>query len=309
YSLVITANFYFVLRWFSDDRILIVRLCNYFLPWLGIVVAVNMILSTFNKKWLLAALNILPLTIITVIYAPLFINCACGTQICYPTLKVMSYNVNEYNGTIPEAAALIKQETPNILLLQEIEAHNFDLLIKSLQDLYKDQPLHLVYHPDMQQAVLSRYPLRDRGSSAFKNRLQKIEADTPYGPITVLNIHSYKFGWIDRHKRMESLLRNDVLPEKSPVILGGDFNTNDQSQTYDMISEYLNDSFRQVGCGFGFTYPAFLFIFSRNLPALPIIRIDHIFYSSHFSPIKAHTLDDSGGSDHYAVVAELSLLQ
>jgi hypothetical protein len=47
------------------------------------------------------------LAIIIVIYAPQFINCACGTYIDYPTLKVMSYNINDYNRDIPAAAVLI----------------------------------------------------------------------------------------------------------------------------------------------------------------------------------------------------------
>jgi vancomycin resistance protein VanJ len=161
-----------------------------------------------------------------------------------------------------------------------------------------------VYHSDVKQAVLSRYPLRKMYSSIFKNRLLKVVVDTPYGPITLLNIHSYKFGWKDRHQRMEILLKEDALPEKGPLILGGDFNTNDQSQTYHLLKKYLRDAHWQVGCGFGFSYPAWLFFYPNKYVTPAVIRIDYILHSNHLTPIRAYKLDDSGGSDHYPVVAE-----
>jgi endonuclease/exonuclease/phosphatase family metal-dependent hydrolase len=48
------------------------------------------------------------------------------------------------------------------------------------------------------------------------------------------------------------------------------------------------------------------------LPRFPVpalIRIDHIFHSSHFTALNAHMLNDSGGSDHLPVVAELARSQ
>jgi endonuclease/exonuclease/phosphatase family metal-dependent hydrolase len=38
-----------------------------------------------------------------------------------------------------------------------------------------------------------------------------------------------------------------------------------------------------------------------------MIRIDHIFYSRHFLARRAYTGANSGGSDHFPVVAELFL--
>jgi endonuclease/exonuclease/phosphatase (EEP) superfamily protein YafD len=302
------ANFYFILRWFSDDRFLLVRLCNYLLPWLGVLVAVTLILSALNKRWILSALNISPMAVLLFIYAPLFLNCTCDAPPENRNLKVMSYNIRQFNRNMPAAAAIIRREMPDVLLLQEIEPPYFQLLISMLKNLYADEPLQVAYHPNIMQAVLSRYPLGEIYSSTFKNRLQKVVVDTPYGPITVLNIHSYKFGWQDRHQRMGILLKEDVVPEKGPLILGGDFNTNDQSQTYHLVKGYLRDAHWQVGCGLGFSYPARLFFFSNTFPTPAMIRIDHIFHSNHLTPIKAYTLDDSGGSDHYPIVAEFRFL-
>lgn len=301
------ANIYFILRWFSGDKVLLVRLCNYFLPWLGVLVAINLILSTLKKRWILSAFNMPPLALISAIYAPLFLNCTCDTQPGSRTLKVMSYNVHQYNRDMPAAAALIKRETPDILLLQEIEAHNFQVLARLLRDMYADGVLKVAYNPNILQAVLGRFPVEEIESSAFKNRLQKAAVATPYGRITVLNIHSYKFGWDDRHRRMETLIREDVVPETGPLILGGDFNTTEQSETYHFVRRFLNEAHWEVGCGLGFSYPARLFFFSRLYHAPAVIRIDHVFYDKLLTPIRAYTLEDSGGSDHYPIVAELRL--
>ncbi len=300
------ANFYFILRWFSGDRFLLVRLCNYFLPWLGVLIAVTLILNALNKRWILSALNIIPLAVVVFIYAPLFLNCTCSAPPEKQNLKVMSYNIEQFNRHMEAVAALIRREMPDVLLLQEIEPHNFHLLSSILKNLYADEPLQVVYHSEIKQAVLSRYPLREIYSSMSENRLLKVVVDTPYGPITLLNIHSYKFGWQDRNQRMEILLKEDVLPEKGPLILGGDFNTNDQSQTYHLLTGYLRDAHWQVGCGFGFSYPAWQYFSHKTYATPAVIRIDYILYSNDLTPIRAYTLDDSGGSDHYPVVAEFS---
>jgi endonuclease/exonuclease/phosphatase family metal-dependent hydrolase len=138
--------------------------------------------------------------------------------------------------------------------------------------------------------------------------------EAPLGPVTVVNVHAYKHGWLERHRLMEALLVEDVIPEKGPLILGGDFNTNDRSETYRMIQQHLTNAHDEAGCGFGFTFPTASKFWSLRLlgplPRFPLpalIRIDHIFYSSHFTTLKSYTVSDSGGSDHLPVVAELVL--
>jgi endonuclease/exonuclease/phosphatase (EEP) superfamily protein YafD len=89
-----------------------------------------------------------------------------------------------------------------------------------------------------------------------------------------------------------------------PIILGGDFNTSDQSQTYRLVDQYLNNAHWEASCGFGFTFPSSSSRLKRKFLVPLLIRIDHIFYSTHFIPTSSRTLNDSGGSDHLPVVAE-----
>jgi endonuclease/exonuclease/phosphatase family metal-dependent hydrolase len=71
------------------------------------------------------------------------------------------------------------------------------------------------------------------------------------------------------------------------------------------VNQYLHNSHWEVGCGFGFTYPTPVVLFKKNIPFPALIRIDHIFHSDDLIAIRSRTLSDSGGSDHYPVMAEL----
>jgi endonuclease/exonuclease/phosphatase (EEP) superfamily protein YafD len=199
---------------------------------------------------------------------------------------------------------VIRKEKPEILLIQEIKSDMIQPIKNALSNLYSNDSLHIVYAPKISQAVISRYSLKKSEAFPEKGRAQKVFINTPHGLITVINIHAYKYGWEYRHLQMKKLLDEDVIPEKGPLILGGDFNTNEQSQTYKMVNKYLMNAHRRTGCGFGFTYPARSSVTRLKIPVFPIIRIDHIFYSKHFIPLRARTMYESGGSDHFPVVAE-----
>jgi len=89
-----------------------------------------------------------------------------------------------------------------------------------------------------------------------------------------------------------------------PVLVAGDFNATTINYPCVKINQHLDDAFERAGFGFGFTFssPA------RRLGTItPFMRIDHIYYSKHFAVRKAYVVDDAGGSDHYPVVALLSL--
>jgi len=102
-------------------------------------------------------------------------------------------------------------------------------------------------------------------------------------------------------------LAKDIETTDYPLIVLGDFNATDQSTTYKTINRYLHNAHWDAGWGFGFTFPA--------PPHVPpewpfetgvIYRIDHIFYSDHFTAHDAQTLTTSAGSDHLPVTAILS---
>ena len=205
------------------------------------------------------------------------------------------------------AIKLIREERPDILLLQELGPNNVQSFVDNLKGLYPDQRLQFDYVPEMNQAIISRYPIKTLGTDKKKGRAQKVRLETPFGQFTVINIHAYKLRWLRRHHHMITLLQEDIVHTQDPIILGGDFNTSDQSQTYRMVKRYLKNAHWESGCGFGFTFPSSAVRLKRRYPLPAMVRIDHIFISNQFRAKSARTLSESGGSDHFPVVAELAI--
>jgi endonuclease/exonuclease/phosphatase (EEP) superfamily protein YafD len=175
--------------------------------------------------------------------------------------------------------------------------------------LYPGGHLYWAYESRAYQGIISRFPLTPVELAYDKGRTQKVIAATPAGPIAVWNVHpNTPLPWLRQYRQI-SALAEDIAAVDGPLIVGGDFNTTDQSETYHLVNQYLHNAHWEAGWGFGFSFPAHQPHF-RDIPILtPVIRIDHIFYSSHFFAQNARTLSDSGGSDHFPVTAKLSLVR
>jgi endonuclease/exonuclease/phosphatase family metal-dependent hydrolase len=72
------------------------------------------------------------------------------------------------------------------------------------------------------------------------------------------------------------------------------------------MRERFADAFREAGWGLGITWPnGYGNFLTRLLP--PMIRIDYVFYDPDvFNSAQAHVIPNSGGSDHFPVVATLT---
>jgi endonuclease/exonuclease/phosphatase (EEP) superfamily protein YafD len=299
----------YLLRWWPGDRLLPVRLLNYMIPWPLIPLVLALIAAGLARRhWLVTVLAI-PTLFISLTHAPLFLPRPCLALTDREGFKVLSYNVGRHNLDVTAMAALIRQEQPDILLLQELRRDRVEALINTLDDLYPDAELHFTYDPYTLQAMASRYPLTPLAIMAEKGRAQKVLLETPNGPVTVINAHTYFPDWQGRYEEMSALLAEDIIPTDGPLILGGDFNTTDQTQIYRMVNQQLHNAHREAGWGLGFTFPVYRRRIRGIFPLPPMVRIDHIFYSDHFFANNAGTLTESGGSDHLSVYAELSWIK
>ena len=294
-----------VTRWWLGDSVRFSRVIGYIMPWLIVMLMSGVFSACLAKHWLLAVAMSIPLLYICISYSPLFLNCLQVAEAESQHIKIMSYNLWNFNKNPDAAADLIRREQPDILLMQEISTDHFQYLIKDLNELYLDTPLQFEYVPEMKQAVISRFPILPVRTDIDKGRAQKVRIETSFGIITVINVHIFNFPWQRRHQQLIDLVIEDVSITNGPLILGGDFNTNDQSQAYKITKRYLKNAHWESGCGFGFTFPT-PNKKTRIGPFLTaFIRIDHIFYSKHFSSRNSRTLNESGGSDHYPVITEL----
>lgn len=298
---------WYALRWWPGDRFLPVRLVNYFMPWLLVGLLPGLTLAGLaRRKWVALALAT-PALIIGLTFAPLFLPRPPEVLAANISLKVMSYNIWYHNHEGEEVTRLIRQEQPDILLLQELKPGMARALTSQLADLYPEGQLYWAYEPEVLQGIISRFPLMPVELAYDKGRTQKVIAETPAGAIAVWNVHpSTPNPWSRQYQQMSGLAE-DIAAVNGPLIVGGDFNTTDQSEAYQLIRQYLHNAHWETGWGFGFSFPAHRPRF-REVPVVtPVIRIDHIFYSDHFSARAARTLDESGGSDHLPVTAELTV--
>ena len=105
-------------------------------------------------------------------------------------------------------------------------------------------------------------------------------------------------------------LAADIAQVEGPLIVAGDMNATDQSEIYRKFNHYLEDAYWETGWGFGFSYPASPYSF-MDMPFQtgPLWRIDYVFHNQYFTATSAHTLSNAGGSDHFPIVVELSIVK
>jgi len=87
---------------------------------------------------------------------------------------------------------------------------------------------------------------------------------------------------------------NHIATCPHPVILCGDFNDTPQSYTYQLLTEKLNDSFKEKGTGFGTTYAG----------SIPALRIDYILTHDKID-VQSHEILKENYSDHFPVICKI----
>ena len=81
----------------------------------------------------------------------------------------------------------------------------------------------------------------------------------------------------------------------------GDFNLTERHKAYrKLVDAGLQDAFRSVTRTPGYTVPARL----AGIKTIPLMRIDYIWATSQFRPLRAWVGSDAG-SDHLPVMAQL----
>lgn len=297
------------LRWWPGDALFPVQIANYVMPWLLVGLVPGLLLAIAARRVKLALVLAVPTIVICVNYAPLFLPRTNPALADNQRFKVMSYNVWRYNEHWDEMAALVEQENPDVVLLQEV-APSMAQYIQTewAKQLPAGQP-YLETDRSSQQAIISRYPLTRIDSSPREGRALKVMVDTPAGAVQVWNVHTTQPSWWRLHRREFINLAHGIAQVSDPLIVGGDFNTTDQSEMYRLINRQLHNAHWEAGWGFGFSFPADVHPLKHIHIPTPLIRIDHVFYNDSFFARDAHTLTNSGGSDHFPVVAEFSFAE
>lgn len=232
-------------------------------------------------------------------------------------LTAMTFNLG-YDRSSPEALAqVIKDEQADIVAVQEFSHSTAELLRTRLA---ADYP-YAILAPDVSTSgLLSRYPILTyewfEPPAGGRPSLHAV-LDVKGRSLHVFAIHPnppglswYRgtlipTGLYDQEQQaqvMDVARRAASLAE--PVVVLGDFNLNDQSRAYAQMTRLLDDSYREAGHGFGFTFPYRLQVGPVPVPG-PLVRIDYIFHSDDWRAKQARVVCKTV-SDHCYVKALLA---
>lgn len=218
--------------------------------------------------------------------------------------KVYSANIHRFNNDLSNLLQELEEEKPEIVLLVEVTPEH----IHQLNFVINKFPYHVMYTPvgklDIGIILLSQFPI----SGVEKKQL------TEYGNaavVSVMDINGRKIKLIGIHApnpvfksdfsaRKEQFLwiAQKINEESVPAIVAGDFNATPYSPTFVNLLKVAGLKDSRDGFGWQPSWPTWA-------PFL-WIPIDHILVSPE---IKVHNRITGSfiGSDHYPVLAELSV--
>lgn len=243
---------------------------------------------------------------------------AAAPEAAAPTLTVASWNVNVENRDVDAIVAVLEAIDADVVALLELSPPVADAIEARLGERYP----HRVLFPSEQwggMGIVGRYPLersteRIRPSN-YRNPLI-VEAGLPGGPTTVVAAHFTSNsrvpaeipdqipGAIAERELQARALAELVRQRDRPVILVGDLNTTARSDVYRTLTGPLVDAWRAAGRGFGFTFPggaARPVLFGIEAPPW-LLRIDYVFATEAWTPLRASVGPWDGRSDHRPVV-------
>lgn len=252
----------------------------------------------------------------------------CGPLARHPVwtpLRVMTYNIRSGNGDLARTAAAIRDQSPDMVALQEVDVHwsprsafadqatelgeRLGMAVRFAR-IYRLQPLGDSAPPrEFGVALLSRYPivrfvddsltrLSTQDPNPVPTRMPGLldaVIDVNGRQVRVLNTHlDYRADPHVRELQVAEML-GYLRAEEIPTILFGDLNAEPTASEVQPLLHALHDSWMNSSDP-GPTYPA----------DAPTKRIDYILVSSQFL-VRSTRVPATLASDHRPVVADLIL--
>jgi endonuclease/exonuclease/phosphatase family metal-dependent hydrolase len=233
----------------------------------------------------------------------------------------MSYNIQAGAGHLDSTAQAIREQSPDIVALQEVDVH------WSERSHFADEAAELGRMLGMQSrfayiyrmpaagakqppreygvALLSRFPITSWRNDKL-TRLSTQEADATPTPmpgmldatldVRVFTTHlDYRADPRVRTTQVAEMMRL-VTKSSVPMIVAGDLNATPDAAELQPLLHALHDCWVMVNTEPGFTYPS----------EAPVKRIDYVLVSPQFA-VRSAKVADTRASDHRPVVVELVL--
>ena len=229
------------------------------------------------------------------------------------TLRVMTYNVKWGRRNGPELASEILRVRPDVIQMQD----SGGVMERALNEALRGWNVRI----SGQYIVASRLPLSelesvDIGWPDSEHHAVRSRLTVGSQEVTLVNVHflSPRYGLMSvRHREVENMQINaerrliesqrlaEAISKEGPLLVTGDLNAPDQSLVCrNLFATGLRDAFSHVGNGYGYTYGRF------TKARHSYVRIDHILYSRHFTPLRCEPGTDAA-SDHRPVIADFAL--
>ncbi len=268
-------------------------------------------LGLWRRDWRWMTGLLVPLSAFGVFYGELFLPAFPPPAPAGPALTLMNYNVLWSNEDYAALAASVHSAQPDILGLEELTPANATPMVEALM---ADYPYHTLTPETQGVGLMSRFPIESVTYPSFPPRNLALHAVVNWEgqPIHVFVAHFAANNFLTEPlpqipsiaaERYASRLKEaERLAEEfqavdGPALLLCDCNLTSASEAYQQIDAFLDDSFREVGWGFGFTltYP------------FSVQRIDYVWHTDNWMALTA-TVGNNGGSDHYPLIAQLKLI-
>jgi vancomycin resistance protein VanJ len=299
---------YLLLHILTGTRLWPVALAANFSQWLLLPTLILLPFTLWRRRWTPALLSGMSAAAFGWLFGGLFLPQPAPTLSAQRLpLTVMTFNVNNGHATPDRLNALIRDSGAAIVGLEEVNW----VQAAALPD--TGYPYQVVHSDGTRGiALLSQYPILEHDLFYLESHRMphlRVVLDVDGTRLTVIVAHppppilTTTGYYPDPLAAVEIATLADMAANHAPAILMGDFNTSDQSDSYALLpAAGLTDAFRAAGWGFGVTWPARRK--HHDVPLPPLVRIDYIWLTSDFRPVRAW-VGPPAGSDHLPVVADL----
>jgi vancomycin resistance protein VanJ len=267
-----------------------------FLPWLGLLVPVLLLLALVRKSATALIAVVLP----TVVWLNLFGGLLTDKTAEGGDLTVATHNVNADNPDPSGTARDVAASGADVVALEELTTSAVPVYERTLASTYK-------YHSVQGTVGLwSKYPMSAVRPVDIKlgwTRAMRATVATPEGPVAFYVAHmpsvrvKLEAGFTARQRdKSANALGEAIADEKLPrKILLGDLNGTMNDRSLNAVTAQMRSTQGAAGSGFGFSWPA----------SFPMARIDQIMVQG-IVPVSSWTLPATG-SDHLPIAASVNL--
>jgi endonuclease/exonuclease/phosphatase (EEP) superfamily protein YafD len=222
-----------------------------------------------------------------------------------PVLRVITLNCAIFSFGDPSRDLAAWE--PDIVLLQDVYPQHVSQIANSLYGGRGDYRSHTT------SGIITRWKIL-REIRNPSQRDQQVTIALPDGStVEVVNVHLataatdlrlwQRSTWSEhRHNRalrfkelslVQQVLEKTTNFPNTPTLLGGDFNSPASDVVHRLLVRDFADAFATAGTGWGDTYHR----------RLPILRIDHLYSTRHFTPVRCKAVV-TRHSDHRMVIAD-----